>query len=263
MISAKSPCPCGSGKQYKHCHREQDRALEHLGKKHVLGQLPFGVGIISKSGESTSMNVSMASITRDGQTTIILDEKITLSVNSTKGDKTPNSSALLSIPADGFSPGKIITIGNASVSNNSSFSEIALINNRKCLFVKNERFFVKVKITKTKFFDFFFGLPGQSEPKDPISGEKLRPHLQICPDGNGGYIRLRGLKKDNEEADYEIKDARKYFSKERLIFPQQLFIKSPNCEEILEATFSVEENKVILNELRFINQSWDAAGRGL
>ncbi len=232
---------------------------------HILGQLPFGVGIISKSGESTSMKVFGASITRDGQTT---NEEITLLVNSTKGDKTPNSSALLSIPADGFSPGKITTIGNASVSNNSSFSEIALINNQKCLSAKIERFFVKVKIgedrdTKTKVFDFLFGLPGQLETKDTISGIKPRPHLQICPDGNGGYIRLRGLKKDNEEADYEIKDARKYFSKERLIFPQQLFIKSPNCEEILEATFSVEENKVILNELRFINQSWDAAGRGL
>jgi preprotein translocase subunit SecA len=32
-VGRNDPCPCGSGKKYKHCHLRQDRAAERRGRR--------------------------------------------------------------------------------------------------------------------------------------------------------------------------------------------------------------------------------------
>lgn len=214
------------------------------------GQIPFTAQIISKSGEPGSMEVSRASITQNGHTTVLLDEKIRLATNSTHGDRTTSSVASISIPTDGSSPGAIRTLGNASVSNAGQHLEIALAGSVKKLKVTSDSgLFVVARIglqrdTQIAYFDFLFGMCGQSESLDE-SGDKSRPHIALYPDGNGKFIRLSGY-------NCEIEGDMQYHAETCQILPQQLRIKSSDLGETIEATFSTENSaQVVLNAIRF------------
>lgn len=126
ISSANQPCPCGSGKKYKSCCRAKDEGIRQLFEKLASGQLPFRAEIISSNGEPSSMEVHHAAVTLDDLTAVLLNEKVTLSTNLTSGDKIKDSSAAISIPADGVSPGIAKIVGNASVSNDGLPTKILL-----------------------------------------------------------------------------------------------------------------------------------------
>lgn len=251
IYSANMQCHCGSGKKYKRCCRAKDEGMRNIFEKIASGQLPFRAEIISKNGEASSMEVHHASVTQDGRTTVLLDEKITLSTNSTSGDKTTASVASISIPTDGLSLGSIRTVGNASVSNVANHPKISLAAGKKKLKTKSESgLFVVVRTglqrdTQIEYFDFLFGVSGQTERMND-AGEKQRPHITIYPDGNGKFIRLSGH-------NCEIESDMQYSSDARQVLPQLLRIKSLDTGKTIEAIFLTEPpNVVVLNELRFI-----------
>lgn len=225
--------------------------MRNLFEKFASGQLPFRAEIISESGEAASMEVHHASITRDGRTTVLLDEKVTLATNSTRGDRTTTSGASISIPADGLSLGAIRTAGNASVSNVARPPKILLTGGKKELKAKSKSglLFVVARVrldhaTQIECFDFLFGARGQSENVDE-SGKKQRPHIVLYPNGNGAFIRLSGH-------DCEIESDMQYCSGVRQVIPQQLRIKSIDFGQTIEVKFSAENpNEVVLNEIHF------------
>ena len=227
--------------------------MRSLFEKLSSGQLPFTAQIISENGEASSMEVSHASITQNGRTTVLLDEKVTLTTNSTRGDKTTASVASISIPADGVSTGIIRTVGNASVSNAALPPKILLFGGKKKLKAKSKSglLFVVARIevdrdTRIECFDFLFGEPGQSEHADE-SGKKQRSHLALYPNGNGAFIRLFGH-------NCEIESDMQYHAGARQVVPQQLRIKSTDSGQTIEVGFTAENpNEIVLNEIRFID----------
>lgn len=248
IYSANMLCHCGSGKKYKRCCRSKDEGMRNLFEKLATGQLPFRAEIISESGEASSMEVHHASMTQDGRTTVLLDEKMTLSTNSTSGDKTTASAASISIPTDGSSLGAIRTVGNASVSNIANHPRISLANDvKKLRATSKSSLFVVARTgfqrdTQIEYFDFLFGVHGQTESVGE-SGEKQRPHITIYPDGNGKFIRLSGH-------NCEIESDMQYSSRARQVLPQQLRIKSLDIKQTIKVVFSMENpNVVVLNEL--------------
>ena len=251
IYSANMLCHCGSGKKYKRCCRAKDEGMRKLFEKLASGQPPFTAQIRSQSGESSSMEVHSASITQHGRTTVLLDEKVTLTTNSTRGDKTTTSIASISIPADGVSLGEIRTVGNASVSNVSRPPKITLFGGRKELKAKSKSglLFVVARIkldgaTQIECFDFLFGARGQSEYADE-TGIKQRPHIALYPNGNGAFIRLAGH-------NCEIESDMTYHSEKRQVIPQQLRIKSTDSGQAIEVEFSAENpDEIVLNDIRF------------
>ena len=199
------------------------------------------------------MEVSHASITQNGRTTVLLDEKVTLATNTTRGDKTTASVASISIPADGVSSGAIQTVGNASVSNAALPLKILLSGGKKELKAKSKSglLFVVARIkvdraTHIECFDFLFGERGQSEQVDE-SGEKQRPHLALYPNGNGAFIRLSGH-------NCELESDMQYHAGSRQVVPQQFRIKSTDSGQTIEVEFAAENpNQIVLNEIRFID----------
>lgn len=223
-----------------------------LFEKLSSGQLPFSAQIVSRNEETASMEVLHASITQGGQTTILLDEKIDLATNLTRGDRTKSSMASISISTDGFSAGTIKTSGNASVSNVGQFPKVALANGAKKLKANsNSGLFVVARTgfqrdSKIGYFDFLFGMRGQSEGVDE-SGYKQRPHIALYPDGNGKFIRLRGH-------NCELEADMFYCVGTRQIVPQQLRIKSLESGETVAITFSADNPaEIILTKIFFTN----------
>ncbi len=249
--SANMLCHCGSGKKYKRCCRAKDEGMQSLFQKLSSGKLPFTAQIISKSGEASSMEVSHASITQNGRTTVLLDEKVTLATNSVRGDTTTASVASISIPADRVASGSIRTVGNASVSNAGPPPQILLFGGKKELKAKSKSglLFVVARIkvdraTQIECFDFLFGERGQSEHVNE-SGEKQRPHLVCYPNGSGAFIRLSGH-------NCEIESDMQYHADARQVVPQQLRIKSTDSGQTIEVEFVAENpNRIVLNEIRF------------
>lgn len=235
--STNRPCPCGSGKKEEDCCRAKDEGVSQLFEKLASGQLPFRAEIISCDGEPSSMEVHHAAITRDGLTTVLLDEKVTLYTNSTPGDKTENSSASISIPADGVSPGIIRNVGNASVSNDAIPTSILLAGGAKQLKKKsNSELFVIARIGKQRdtefnYFDLLFGRQGQDESIDE-SGRKNRPHIAFYLDGNGKFIRLA-------DHNCELEGELQYSASSGQLVPRKLLIKSADFAETVELMFSV------------------------
>lgn len=182
------------------------------------------------------MEVHHAAVTLDGLTTVLLNEKVTLSTNSTSGDKTKDSSAVISIPADGMSPGIVRVVGNASVSNDRLSAKILLAGGKRKLKASSKSgLFVVARIglqrdTQIEFFDFLFGRRGQEERIDE-AGHKDRPHIAFYPDGNGKFIRLVG---HNCELEGELQ----YDASSSQVAPKVLRIKSADFAEIVELKFS-------------------------
>lgn len=250
LPSANMPCPCGSGRKYKACCRTKDRSWRDFVERMSSGKIPFRAEIRSESGAASSMEVHRASIVRDGIETVLLDDKIILSTNSVRGETTPSSVALISIPTDGLSHGTISLVGNASATNSSEPREIYLSGSQREMKLKSESgLFVVARIethrdSGVRCFGFLFGAKGQPEVFD-ANGIKLRPHIAVCPDGNSNFIRLSGH-------DCEIESILNYSNCDKEIFPNVLRIRSQAFSEILEVVFSINGGSIILDEMRFI-----------
>lgn len=226
--------------------------MRRLFEKLASDQLPIRAEIISSNGKPSSMEVHHVAIMKDGLTTVLLDEKVTLSTNSTSGDKTEDSSASISIPLDGMSLGIIRTVGNASVSNDAIPTKILLAGGAKKLKeTSNSGLFVVARIrlqrdTQVEFFDVLFGRRGQDENIDE-AGQKQRPHIAFYPDGNGKFIRLAG---QNCELESELQ----YSATSRQVVPKKLLIKSADFAETVELMFSLSSSgPTVLEEICFSN----------
>jgi len=182
------------------------------------------------------MEVHHAGVTLDGLTTGLLNEKVMLSTNSTSGDKIKVSSAVISIPADGMSPGIATVVGNESVSNDKFPAKILLAGGVKKLNASSKSgLFVVARIclqydTQIEFFDLLFGRRGQDERIDE-AGHKGRPHIAFYPDGISKFI---GLANHNCELEGELQ----YDASSRQVAPKVLRIKSAYFAEIVELVFS-------------------------
>ncbi|WP_170959026.1 SEC-C metal-binding domain-containing protein [Magnetospirillum sp. 15-1] len=248
--SANMPCPCGSGRKYKACCQSDDRSWRDFAERMSSGKIPFRAEIRSESGVASSMEVHRASIVRDGIETVLLDDKIILSTNTVRGETTPSSAALISIPTDGLSHGTISLIGNASATNLSDPREIYLSASKREMKQKSESGLFVVasikphRVSGVRCFDFLFGVKGQPEVFD-ANGNKLRPHIAVYPDGNSNFIRLAGH-------DCEIESSLHYNNCDKEILPNVLRIRSQAFSEILEVVFSIDGGCVILDEMRFI-----------
>jgi hypothetical protein len=163
------------------------------------GDLPFSVRISSSDGEGSEILMEQASVTIDGRTTVVVGGPLALAVNAVDGEKAADSSAAISIPVDGVSPGVIRTAGNATVSVGAVQSSLALSGNVNRLKARstNGLFAVaRVKIqylNDHQYFDLLFGVRGLAELPD-AAGQKQRPHLAFRPDGSGQFIRLAGTR---------------------------------------------------------------------
>lgn len=245
-----SKCPCGSGKKYKNCCKAKDDGLRQLFHKISNNEIPFGARVTSTSGEAASLEILKVTITQSGKTTVLLDDKLMISTNAVPGEKTKLSAASISIPANGQSDGSISTIGNASITNQSAPPKISLASDVKKIKTKsNKGAFVVVRTamhrdTGLEYFDFLFGIRGQSEEIDE-SGQKPRPHIAIHPDGNGKFLRLYGH-------DCTIESNIGYSIESRKIYPKQLRIKSIELNETIEASFVTKDSgEIVLEHVKF------------
>jgi SEC-C motif len=248
--SANSPCHCGSGKKYKRCCRSKDQGLRSLHQRLLAGELPFTARISSTGGESSQFTVSHVSVTRGGVRTVLLEEEIAVSTNAVAGDKTANSAAVISIPVDGDSRGSIRTSGNASVSNGGSVVELALRGGaKKMKAVSPTGLYAVVRLgiqrsTSQQYLDVLFGTSGKAEPTD-ATGTKQRPHISICPDGNGHFLRLAGHS-------CQIEAQMTYESATRQVVPNIFLIRSMEHQEVLELVFGAgTAGTQVLEEIRF------------
>lgn len=245
---ANLPCPCGSGKPYKRCHRDNDIALRELSRKAMAGELKPFAQIISENSEPSSMQFGNVSITEGGVTKVLTEGMVTLSTNTIPGDVTEKSAALIMLPPDGTT-GSISTTGNATVS--SGAYPLALRLNTTAKKMKATSIsggYAIAKIgrqlnTQQDYFDFLFGLKGQAEIIDP-SGRKERSHIALFPDGNGKFIRLEG-------DGCEISTEQSYVAADNLILPRKIKIRAPQFQEMLVAEFSATDSVVELVSISF------------
>lgn len=226
--------------------------MSELQRKMISGELPLRAEITSKEGTSSSMKVSNARITKDGIETTLLDEEITLSTNTTDGDKTSGASARLSIPVNRQFKPEILTKGNASVTNTTSVYDIEILNNPKNgLKIDSETGLfavIRVKSQRDKGFEYFdvlFGPKGQSELINE-KGEKERPHIAFYSEGNGKFIRLSGY-------DWELTSKLEYDPASKNIYPSCIEIYSDEHSEkiVMDFEFNSDERKVTLKDAYF------------
>lgn len=248
--TANSLCPCGSGKKYKRCCRSKDQGLRTLHQRLLAGELPFFARISSTEGEAGQFVANNASITLGGVTTVLIDEAITVSTNSTAVTKTEMSTAAISIPVDGTSQGSIWTSGNASVSNSSASADLALRDGTKKMKGVSSSGLYAIAQIKTQrdsgqqYFDLLFGTSGQAEEVD-AEGVKQRPHIAIHPDGNGKFIRLAGHS-------CELESEMTYQLAPRQIVPRAIRVRSIEHQEVLELRFTQGlSGSVVLEEICF------------
>ncbi len=190
-------CPCGSGKKYKNCCYTKDFGFSTLRQKLMNDELPFFASITSSNSQSSSFKLQNAKVVKNGIEKTVFDDEITLSTNTTNGDKTENSSASLVIPIKPNLESKINISGNATVRNNMEPYKIEIRDNPKKIRIKSGKgLFAIIRIAFQRsagfyFFDVLFGVEGQEETIN-TDGNKERPHIAIYPDGNGKFIRLLG-----------------------------------------------------------------------
>jgi hypothetical protein len=250
--TSNQPCPCGSGKKYKRCHRDYDDAVIAFREKVKTGALNVFARVVSTDGTNAQMEIAEMSVTQDGHTTLLVDEHMTLSTNAQSGDKTSRASASISFPSHGLSNGIIRTSGNASVSNNRRPIALQISGTSRSLKKKSENgLFVvaRIKVQRDagrEYFDILFGTANRRELRNEL-GEKQRPHLAFHPDGNGKFIRLSGYK-------CELETEQKYISTEKTILPSTVRIQSLDHMETVELLFeSVASDFVNLKDIRFLS----------
>jgi hypothetical protein len=251
------PCDCGSGKKYKKCCLVNPKPQKSLYEKLMTEDTHAFARIISKDGESSSMEISHTSVTKNGVTTILQDEVISLSTNTIQGDNTEEASAMLSIPIDLKSSSKILTSGNATVLNGQEHFVIQIIDNQKKLSLKSTNgLFASIKVSNQKDSNFnyltiLFGVKGQKEFINE-DGRKNRSDIALYPSGNGKFIRLS----DNVgefDPTWTFENNLTYDPSEKTIYPSQILISSSKYSEKLTLKFEFDSSKktVVLTEGTF------------
>jgi hypothetical protein len=256
-------CACGSGKKYKKCCKLIIATERNIQQKAQTAQndwnawiervssLPFTAVISTENGTQGSMMVESASITKDGITTELFNDPITLSTNQCDGDQTDQSSASICISQDLETKSGAQIIGNANVKNKKSHYDIGISGNPKNLKVKSPQgLFAIIKIIARRdcgfnCFDILFGEAGREEIISH-DGIKQRPHLTIFPDGNNKYFRLAGYK-CNMEAKLQ------YEPNEKSIHPLEYCITFDDYSEklLLSFMYSKDEDRVVLINATF------------
>jgi hypothetical protein len=194
---ANLQCPCGRGLSYKRCCRDKGARPLSRYEKAMAGMLRPTVRIRSSGSESVGITVERIAVTRNGITTVHLDEPISLNTNAALGDKTEETVAVLTFPSDLTTSAKNHTLGNATVSSVPTPVQVALSNGVGLLSCSSESdLFAVAKIkahrrTGQGYFDLIFGAGG-SQVKLDKDGRRNRPHISLTPDGNGKVLRLSG-----------------------------------------------------------------------
>lgn len=254
-VSRNSLCPCGSKKKYKRCCLGRDREPSRsLYEKVRAGEVPYSARISSSDGEGGGLLIDCATVAIDGRTTVSLGP-VALSVNAVHGDKIAESSASISVPVDGTSPGLIRTTGNATVSVVPVQSRLELSGTKREIKARSPNGLFAVASVKVQrqddlpFFDLLFGVRGQPELLDP-EGQKLRPHIAFRPDGNGKYIRLAGTR-------CELETIRSYSPVNGAVTPEIVRVHLHDHQESLELRFSSAgvDLPIVLNSVRFLTVS--------
>lgn len=254
-IGRNEKCSCGSDKKYKYCCIVKNESVKSLFQKIKDGELPFYSRIISKDGESSSMEISSASVTINGETKILIDEKITLSTNTVNGDKTDDSVSLIKIPIIDSSKGIIETIGNAQIVNDQGYLDIEINSTNNKMSLKSPNgLFASLKISKQRDLEFnfltiLFGVKGITEFVND-KGRKNRSDIAIYPSGNGKFIRLSD---ENGELDtnWEISSEIIYETEKKIMYPSTLTLSSKLYKEKLILNFTYDNEKVKLMDGTF------------
>ncbi len=253
-LCVNSPCHCGSGKKYKKCCKPLKDGRRTLNEKIRAGEIPFFVRVSSSEGAAGQISIHSASVTIDGRRTVLLEDEVTLTTNSSEGDKTDSAVAVMSIPIVGDTGGAIKTFGNASVSNGISPSKLSLSDGQEKIKVKSQNgLFAEASIktqrnTDRQYFDLLFGTAGQRATTNQ-KGVKPPPHshFSFYPDGNGKFARLSGHR-------CELSSEMTYNSSEKAILPQTIRVHSLDHQETLELHFTQQNaDHVVLNEMSFVD----------
>ena len=260
-IGNNEKCTCGSGMKYKKCcklktvnNRQQTPQMTSSEWNEWIkrvSDLPFRAEIRSENGASSSMIVSSASVTKEGVTTELFNDSITLSTNEGDGEKTENAYAILSIPQNKDNKPEVLTGGNANVKNINKPYNIAIKDNPKELKIKSSNgLFAIIKIVARRdcgfnCFDILFGEAGREETINE-NGIKQRPHLTIYPDGNNKFFRLAGYK-------CQMEGKLEYEANNKTIYPLESIIVFDEYSEklILSFTYIKETNTVELVGIEF------------
>jgi SEC-C motif len=254
-IGRNEKCHCGSGKKYKKCclMKEQEKPAFQSQEEwnewvEEVSNLPFRAEITSMDGSEGSMKVSSAKIIKDGKEEVLFEDEIELKTNSVDGDKIKESTAIFIAPQKDEAP-KVISFGNASVTNEKEVKQISLFDNKKKMKTESDSgHFASAKIglqinSGLHYFQLFFGVSGKKEIVGE-SGTKDRPHIDFYPSGNGKYIRLSEYKcKLETKSGYE-KDG-------KIIFPSKARIELEDYNEYLELEFTYENDVATLQSMNF------------
>jgi hypothetical protein len=213
--------------------------------------------VISKEGESASLLISHASITKNGVTKTLLNDDIEISTNKVPGDITKDSTALLTLPIDQNKKSTIHTFGNASVNNKGEYFDLEIKNNVRALSIKSSSdLFAIIRISEQrdqnfKFFSILFGVAGKKENINE-QGRKNRSDVAIFSNGNGKFIRLSDTNGDFNP-NWTIENTMIYDPIDKNIYPSRLVISSIDHSEklILSFNFHTETKKVILEDGSF------------
>lgn len=242
-------CPyCDSGLKYKKCCKYKNGSQTKTQNSNIpkndwvqrISNLPFGARIYSENGEqSSSMTISSAKITKDGVTTELLNDSITLSTNQVSGDKTKIASASISIPQDAEEKSEFIIIGNATITNPNVHYSITPFVKRKIVSEKGIKAQIKISKQVDPFeFDFFDVL---------ILTGAVHPHITFFPDGNGKYFGQRGML-------CKLITSLDYNPIEKNISPSEISIEIEDLSEKLIMKFEFDNDKktVTLIDLYFV-----------
>jgi hypothetical protein len=123
-------CPlCNSGEKYKYCHGRIQKKEQYKNKSSLFERSSNASLVVKQSSsgsQSTGITISNVSITKNGVKSILLDEELSVSVDSVDGEKTQESQALLIFPQQEEALGEIRISGNASISNNFEHYSICI-----------------------------------------------------------------------------------------------------------------------------------------
>lgn len=244
-IGRNSLCFCGSGKKYKKCCLLKNQNTDSLFKKLANGELPFCASISSDNGESSSMEIHGVSFFRDGVETKLLEDKLILTTNSTKGDILP-SSAMISIPINEKKP-EITIKGNASVINQNIHYSIHPFLKKELKIISNGELFATIRLivpkdrnVNFKCFDIIFG---KKNVKD-------HAHIGFYPDGNSHFIKFRGH-------NCIMENCLDYDSVQKIISPLKISISVNNFFEKLILEFEVDH---VIKIIKLVNASFVELG---
>jgi hypothetical protein len=261
-VGNNEKCPCGSGLKYKKCCKIKSTTKTESVPKWTqserdewfrnISNAPFYSRIYSENGESSSITVSSASVTRNGITTELFNDEITLSTNQVEGEKTDKSYAIMSVPQTNETKPEFSIGGNANIKNNNDPYLITIKDNPKQIKLKSAKgLFAIIKIVDRrdcgyKCFDLIFGEKGRDEIQNS-EGIKTRPHLTIFPDGNNKYLRFSGYR-------CKMECKLEYDSIEKTIIPitSTIFLEDYSEQLILDFFYQKESNTVELVDARFI-----------